>query len=95
MSVTDPGNQSGVSGTAITARSPAATDLVHGAMLTWAATGLPAGLVHRPGHRHHLGHTHHRRLLPGDPDGHRRPGLLGSATFTWTVTNTVTVTNPG
>ena len=45
VSVTNPGAQSGVSGSAITALQISATDSQSGATLTYSATGLPAGLT--------------------------------------------------
>ena len=44
VAVTNPGTQSSVSGTAITALQISATDSQSGATLTYSATGLPAGL---------------------------------------------------
>ena len=44
MTVANPGSQSSVTGTAITAVTDSATDSQSGATLTWSATGLPAGL---------------------------------------------------
>jgi hypothetical protein len=94
VAVTNPGTQSSASGTAISNLQIAATDTQSGATLTFSATGLPAGLsISSSG------------LISGTPttacacsvtvtatDG---SGYHGSATFTWNVTNTITVTNPG
>ena len=77
VSVTTPANQTDVSGSAITALAVHATDSSPTATLSYAAAGLPAGLVHRLSHRDHHGHAHHRRDLPGHPRRHGQLGLLG------------------
>ncbi len=95
VSVANPGNRSSVSGTAITPVTDSATDSQSGATLTWSATGLPAGLSINGS----------SGTISGTPttagsssvtvkatDG---AGYSGSATFTWTISNTVAVTNPG
>ena len=94
VSVTNPGSQSNVSGTAITALQIGATDTQSGATLTYSATGLPSGLSISSSGR-----------ITGTPaaagsnsvtvtatDG---SGYHGSATFNWTITNAVSVTDPG
>jgi len=94
VSVTNPGTQSNVSGSAITALQISATDSQAGATLTYSATGLPAGLSISSSGK-----------ITGTPttacacsvtvtatDG---SGASGSATFTWNITNTVSVTSPG
>ncbi len=94
VTMANPGNQSNVSGTAITALQTSATDTQSGATLTYSATGLPGGLSISSSGR-----------ITGTPtaagsnsvtvkatDG---SGYSGSATFTWNITNTVSVTNPG
>ena len=48
MSVTNPGNQSNVSGTAITALGRSATDSPPSATLTWSATGAARRAGHQP-----------------------------------------------
>ncbi len=95
VAVANPGNQSAVTGTAITPVTDSATDSQSGATLTWSATGLPAGLSINSS----------SGTISGTPtapctcsvtlkatDG---AGFSGSTTFTWTVANTVSVTNPG
>ena len=95
ISVTNPGSQSNVSGSAIASLTNSATDSQTGSTLTWTATGLPAGLSINSS----------TGTISGTPttagtssvtitatDG---GGFHGSATFSWTVTNTVSVTNPG
>jgi hypothetical protein len=95
VSVANPGNQSNVSGSAITAVTDSATDSQSGATLTWSATGLPAGLAINSS----------TGTITGTPttagsnsvtvkatDG---SGYSGTASFTWTITNNVSVANPG
>ena len=50
--------------------------------------------VHLHQRQHHRHPDHGLRLL-GDRHGHRRVRRHGSTTFTWNVTNVITVTNPG
>jgi cellulase/cellobiase CelA1 len=86
VSVTNPGGQSGTVGTAISGLQIHATDSAAGQTLTYAATGLPAGLSINAS----------SGLITGTPttagtsnvtvtatDG---TGASGSASFTWTVT---------
>ena len=95
VSVTNPGSQSSVTGSAITPLTNSATDSQSGATLTWSATGLPGGLSISPS----------TGTISGTPttagsnsavikatDG---AGFSGTASFTWTITNNVSVTNPG
>ncbi len=98
VSVTNPGNQSDVPGSAITAINLTGSDSQAGATLTWTATGLPTGLsISAAG------------TITGTPttagnynvnvtatDG---SGASGSVGFTWAITetpviNTVTVSVP-
>ena len=96
VAVTSPGNQSTVSGTAITPVTNSATDTQSGATLTWSATGLPAGLSINASTGHDHGHADHGRHAPSvtvkATDG---AGYSGRPRFTWTVTNTVAVDQPG
>ena len=98
VTVTNPGSQSGTVGTAASLQIHA-TDSQLGQTLTYAATGLPAGLSVNSG----------SGLISGTPTTSGSSsvtvtvtdttGAHGSATFSWSVTsstgNTVTVTNPG
>ncbi len=95
VSVANPGSQSSITGSAISAVTNSATDSQSGATLTWSATGLPAGLSINSS----------TGTITGTPttagtssvtikaaDG---SGFSGSTAFTWTTSNTVAVTNPG
>jgi hypothetical protein len=97
VTVTNPGNQTGTVGTAVSLQIHA-TDSASGQTLTYSATGLPAGLsISTSG------------LITGTPTtsgsssvtvtATDTTGAHGSASFTWTINsatgNTVTVTNPG
>ena len=98
VTVTNPGNQVGTLGVAASLQIQA-TDSVAGQALTYAATGLPAG----------LSISSSTGLITGTPTtggtssvtatATDRGGASGSATFTWTISaatgNTVTVTSPG
>ncbi|WP_241968500.1 putative Ig domain-containing protein [Streptomyces sp. ICBB 8177] len=98
VTVTNPGNQSTRSGTAVSLQINA-SDSAGGQTLTYSATGLPAGLSINSS----------SGLITGTPTTtgssnvtvtvKDSTGASGTTTFTWTVTaatgNTVTVTNPG
>jgi hypothetical protein len=99
VTVTNPGNQTGKVGTAVSLQIHA-TDSASGQTLSYAATGLPAGLS--------ISST--TGLISGTPTTATTAasvtvtvtdttGAKGTASFTWTInpntTNTVTVTNPG
>ena len=95
VSVTNPGAQSDVSGSHITPVPVSASDSSSGATLTYGATGLPAG----------LSIDHSSGTISGTPTtgcscsvtvtATDNAGFSGSASFTWTITNTVRVTSPG
>ena len=53
------------------------------------------GPVHRPVHRGHQRHAHHRGSSTVTITVTDSAGFTGTATFTWTITNRVSVTNPG
>jgi len=97
VSVTSPGNQASVTGTAVRL-SVGASDTGPGQALTFTAAGLPPGLDigDEPGAAGMIGGT---PTAPGDftvtVTARDAAGASGSATFGWTVTNTVTVANPG
>jgi Putative Ig domain/IPT/TIG domain len=97
VTVTSPGNQASVTGTAV--RLPvSASDTGPGQALSFTAAGLPPGLdiAEEPGAAGVIAGT---PAAPGDftvtvtaRDG---TGASGSAAFSWSVTNTVAVINPG
>ena len=98
VTVTNPGNQTGTVGTAVSLQI-SASDSASGQTLTYSATGLPAGLSINAS----------TGLITGTPTtagsnnvtvtAKDTTGATGSASFTWTINsatgNTVTVTNPG
>ncbi|MDE3087557.1 MAG: putative Ig domain-containing protein [Acidobacteriota bacterium] len=96
VTVTNPGNQTGATGTAVSLQIQAG-DTAPGQTLTYSATGLPTGLA--------IGAS--TGLVSGTPSAGGTfsstvtatdtTGAKGSASFSWTVTSpdTVTVTNPG
>ena len=97
VSVTNPGNQTGTVGTAVSLQIQA-SDSASGQTLTYSATGLPAGLSINSS----------TGLISGTPTtagtssvtvtATDTTGASGSASFTWTINpapNTVSVTNPG
>jgi hypothetical protein len=98
VTVTNPGNQTGTVGTAVSLQI-SASDSASGQTLTYSATGLPAGLSINSS----------TGLISGTPTtagsssvtvaATDTTGASGQASFTWTINsatgNTVTVTNPG
>jgi Putative Ig domain len=97
ITVTNPGAKTNNSGTAITPLQIVATDTDTSQTLTYSATGLPTGLSINPT----------TGLISGTPTTATgspfsvtvtvtdTSGASGSASFTWTIHNVVTVTNPG
>ncbi len=95
MSVTSPGDQTDVSGTAITPVGVDATDSGSGQTLTWSAIGLPAGLSIDPSTGTVSGIPTTAGASTVTLTATDGAGYSGSATFAWTVTDTVSVTSPG
>ena len=97
ITVTNPGAQTNTPGTAITPLQIVATDSDTSQVLTYSATGLPTGLSINPA----------TGLISGTPTTTTgspfsvtvtvtdTSGASGSAAFTWTIHNVVTVANPG
>src|SRR6185437_16766291 len=87
VTVTNPGNQTGTVGTAVSLQLHA-TDSASGQTLSWSATGLPAGLSINAS----------SGLISGTPTtagtssvtvtARDTTGATGSASFTWTISTT-------
>src|SRR6202042_2899522 len=95
VSVTNPGGKSSVTGAAITPVTNSATDSQSGATLTWSATGLPAGLSINSGTGTITGTPTSAGSKPVVITATDGGGFSGTASFTWTITNSVSVHNPG
>jgi hypothetical protein len=93
--VANPGSQSDVSGSAITPVDVSASDSSSTATLTYSATGLPDGLSIDPGSGAISGTPTTAGTYPVTVTVNDNAGYSAQASFIWTVTNTVTVTNPG
>ena len=95
VSVTNPGDQSDVSGSAITTVPVVASDTSSTATLTYSATGLPNGLSIDAGSGIITGTPTTAGTYPVTITVADNAGFSAQASLTWTITNTVTVTNPG
>jgi Putative Ig domain len=98
ISVTNPGSQTTNVATTITPLQIVATDTDTSQVLTYSATGLPTGLSINTSTGVISGTT--AATATGSPFTVHvtvtdTTGASGTATFTWTIHNTVTVTNPG
>ena len=96
ITVTNPGAQSNVSGSPITAVAISATDSSSTATLTYSDGGtLPPGLSIDPASGSITGTPTTGGVYPVTITATDDSGASASASFTWTITNTVSVTNPG
>ena len=93
--VATPANQSNVSGTAIAALANSASDSSSTATIIWSATGLPAGLSVNPANGTITGMPTTAGTSNVTVTATDNADFAGSASFTWTITNTIAVTNPG
>ena len=96
VTVTNPGTQSNVSGSSISTLSMVASDSSSTATIsTWSASGLPAGLTIDATSGHITGTPTTACACSVAVQATDSAGFSGTATFTWTITNVVSVTNPG
>jgi hypothetical protein len=95
VTVANPGTQNNVSGSAISALDVQATDTETSPTFTWSATGLPAGLSIDPSSGAITGTPTTACTCSVQVTATDEAGYSGSTTFTWNITNVVTVTNPG
>ena len=96
VSVADPGPRSDVSGTAIATLTPSASDSSPTATIpSWSATGLPAGVSIDPSTGAITGTPAAACACSVTLTATDSTGRSGTASFTWTVTNSVTVADPG
>jgi hypothetical protein len=95
ITITPPGNQTSTSGTAITPLTISASDSDTGQTLTYSATGLPGNLSIDPTTGVISGTPPHAGTFSVTVTARDTTGASGSASFTWTVNNVVTVSNPG
>ena len=93
--VADPGPQLDTSGTAVSPLTASATDTESGAILTWSATGLPAGLSIDPSTGTITGTPTTAGIYSPVVTATDGAGYSGTTTFTWTITNVVAVRRPG
>jgi hypothetical protein len=95
VTVTNPGDQTDVSGAAITSLPVVASDSSSTATLAYSASGLPAGLSIDAGSGVINGIPTTAGTYPVTVTVNDNAGFSAQVSFTWTITNTVTVTNPG
>ena len=94
VTVTNPGAQTDVSGTAITTLTPSASDSSSATIASWSATGLPAGLSIDGATGDVTGTPTTACSCSVTLTATDSSGYSGAATFSWTVTNSVTITAP-
>ena len=96
MTVTSPGDQSSAAGTAITPLTVSATDTSSTATLAYSDGGtLPPGLSIDSSSGQVTGTPTTAGSYPVTITASDNQGFSGTAGFTWTVTSSITVTNPG
>ena len=96
VSVTNPGNQTDVSGSPITALPIVASDTSSTATLAYSDSGtLPPGLTINAGSGQITGTPTTAGSYSVTITATDNAGFSGQAAFTWTIANTVSVTNPG
>lgn len=99
VTVTNPGSQSSVAGSAITALQINATDSAAGQTLTYTASSLPPGLSIGSSTGQITGTPTTQGTYTPTVTATDTTSASGSTSFTWTITpatgNTITVTNPG
>ena len=94
MSVSAISNRSSVTGSAVTTLTPSATDSSSAATLTWSATGLPDGLSINATTGAITGAPTTAGTYSVTVTATDTASYAGSASFTWTTTNVVTLTSP-
>ena len=95
VSVTNPGDQSDVSGTAISTIPGSASDSSSTATLTYSATGLPTGLSIDPATGDITGTPTTAGIYSATVTATDDSEYAASTSYSWTITNTVSVTSPG
>jgi hypothetical protein len=95
LSVANLANKSSISGNAISALTPSATDTSAATSIAWSATGLPTGLSLNTATGTITGTPTTAGAYPVSITATDNLGFAGSASFTWTITGAVAVTNPG